>query len=140
MQGQLWLAEATGSLFINGRSKPENAAKLPDVLKNLPFCQPDESGKIKLSLEQCFRALAALGHNSALRIVADLDAKDPSGRTKSRWRAATEKRNTSILAHGVRPIGKDGFEQMKQIATEFLGFDLERDHNPIPPLDMRWFE
>jgi hypothetical protein len=29
---------------------------------------------------------------------------------------------------------------MKQIATDFLGFDLTRETNPIPPLDPRWFE
>jgi CRISPR-associated protein (TIGR02710 family) len=134
MQGQLWLNEATAGLFVNGKCKPENADKLPDALKALPFCQPDETGEIRLSLEQTFRALAALGHERARAIVADLDAK------KSRWRAATEKRNTSILAHGVQPIGANGFEEMKQIATDFLGFDLTRETNPIPPLDPRWFE
>lgn len=140
MQGQLWLAEAMGGLFVNGRCKPEDVDKLPDALKALPFCQPDEHGEIKLSLEECFRALAALGHERARVIVADLDAKDAAGKTKSRWRAATEKRNTSILGHGVSPIGKDGFEQMKQIATEFLGFDLGCERHPIPPLDVCWFE
>ncbi len=140
MQGQLWLAEATGGLFANGRCKPENVAQLPDAMKSLPFCQPDDSGDIKLSLEQTFRALAALGHQRARAIVADLDAKDPTGKTRSRFRAATEKRNSSILAHGVLPIGRDGFDQMKTIATEFLDFDLAHEANPILPLDPRWFE
>jgi CRISPR-associated protein (TIGR02710 family) len=140
LQGQLWLAKATNDLFTNGRCRPENVAPLPDAITALPFCQPDKTGEIKLSLEQCFRTLAALGHARAQTIVADLEATDAAGKTKSRWRAATEKRNTSILAHGVLPIGQDGFEQMKQIAAELLGFDLAREASPIPPLDPRWFE
>jgi CRISPR-associated protein (TIGR02710 family) len=135
MQAQLWLTEATGGLFVNGRCKAENTAQLPDALKALPFCQPDARGEIRLSLEQCFQALAALGHEQARAIAADIALGN-----KSRFRAATEKRNASILAHGVQPIGSDGFEQMKQIATEFLGFNLTRQANPIPPLDPRWFE
>jgi hypothetical protein len=63
-----------------------------------------------------------------------------SAGNSSRWRAATEKRNSSLLAHGVLPIGREGFEQMKQIAAGFLGFDLDREAHPIPPLDVRWFE
>ncbi len=140
MQGQIWLAEATNGLFVNGRCDSENLGQLPEQLRTLPFCRPDEDGKIKLGMEQVFRALAVLGHERARAIVADIDSKDASGKTASRWRAATEKRNASILAHGVTPIGKDGFEQMKRIASEFLGFDLENEANPIPPLDPRWFE
>ena len=135
MQAQLWLADATGGLITNGRCKPENTAQLPDALQALPFCQPDARGEIKLSLEQSFLALAALGHERARAIAADI-ALDK----KSRFRAATEKRNASILAHGVQPIGADGFEQMKHIATDFLGFDLTREAHPIPPLDPQWFE
>jgi CRISPR-associated protein (TIGR02710 family) len=135
MQAQLWLAQATGGLFANGRCKLEHTAQLPDTLKALPCCQLDARGEIKLSLEQSFLALAALGHERARAIAANI-ALDK----KSRFRAATEKRNTSILAHGVQPIGADGFAQMKQIATEFLGFDLTQEAHPIPPLDPNWFE
>ena len=135
MQAQLWLADATGGLFTNGRCKPENTAQLPDALKALPFCQPDARGEIKLSLEQSFLALNALGHEPARAIAADIALG-----VKSRFRAATEKRNASILAHGVQPIGADGFEQMKQIATDFLAFDLAREAHPISPLDPQWFE
>lgn len=140
MQGQIWLAEATGGLFINGKCKAENLPRLPEQLQNSDFCKPDRHGEIKLGLEDVFRALAALGHERARAIVADIDAKDASGKPASRWRAATEKRNAGILAHGVSPVGKDGFEEMKRIASEFLGFDLENEANPIPPLDPRWFE
>lgn len=65
MQGQLWLAEATGGVFINGRCKKDNAAAIPPALRTLSFCQPDEAGEIRLSLEELFLALAALSHERA---------------------------------------------------------------------------
>ena len=140
MQGQIWLAEATNNAFVNGRCKPADVNKLPPPLKSLPCCQPGERGDIKLALEDLYRALAALGHDCAKAVVADLEAKDASGKTKSRWRAATEKRNASILAHGVSAISEAGFNEMKTIASDFLGFDLTQEANPIPPLDPRWLE
>lgn len=103
MQGHLWLADRTGGLFINGRCKREKVAELPAVLKALEQCRPDPDGKIDLSLEQSFRALHALGDERVADVVADLDQIDARGKTASRWRQATEKRNTSILAHGVQP-------------------------------------
>jgi len=132
------LAAATGNLFVNGRCNKADVAKLPDVLKSLPFCQPDERDEIKLSLEQLFLALAVLGHDRARGIAADLQATDANGKTKSRWRTATEKRNTSILAHGVSPVGAEGFAAMKQLAAEFLGFDVVCETHPIRPLDPQW--
>jgi CRISPR-associated protein (TIGR02710 family) len=135
MQAQIWLAEKTAGLFVNGRCKPENVNQLPDALKTLPFCRPNDRGEIKLSFEQCLLALAAIGHPQAKAIKADIDLGE-----KSRFRTATEKRNASILAHGVQPIGRDGFDQMTKIASEFFGFDLSREENPIPPLDPAWFE
>jgi hypothetical protein len=106
---------------------------------DLSCCQPDPSGEIRLSLGECFRALAALGHERAREVVADIDAVDSAGKTTSLCRAATEKRNASILAQGVKPIGADGFAQMKRIGANFLGFDLAREANPVPPLNLRWF-
>ncbi len=116
MRGQLWLAEITNGVCTNGRCKPVGMSKLPDALKPLPFCQPDARGEIRLSLEQIFLALEALRFERANIITADLKLEH-----KSRWRRATEKRNTSILAHGVQPIGQDGFNEMKELATEFPG-------------------
>jgi len=135
MQGQLWLSEMTDGSFTNGRCKAADMAKLPATLTSLDFCRPDERGEIKLSLEQIFLALAALGHERAKAVTLDLALE-----RKSRWRAATEKRNTSILAHGVLPIGREGFEQMKTLTLDFFQFDLARESNPIPPLDPRWLE
>ena len=66
-------------------------------------------------------------------VVSDLE----KGHGGSRWRKATAERNTSILVHGVQPIGADGFVEMKELATEFLGFDLSLEVNPIPPLNSR---
>jgi len=135
MQAQIWLAGATGKLFVNGRCKPEKTAQLPDALKALPFCQPNDRGEIKLSLEQCFQALAALAHPQACAIAEDIGRGEGG-----RFRTATQERNASILAHGVKPIGHEGFDKMKRIAADFLGFDLDCESNPIPPLDVSWFE
>ena len=139
MQGHLWLAETTGGLFVNGRCKAENAGRIPEALRALPFCQPAVAGaSVDLSMELSFRALHALGEVRVARMVEDIAMADSGSKSASRWRRATEKRNTSILAHGVQPIGEDGFAQMKQLATEFLGFQLEQEANPILPLDLRW--
>jgi CRISPR-associated protein (TIGR02710 family) len=140
MQGQVWLAEATDGLFTNGKCKAARTAEIPEALKALPFCTPDEQGEIKLSLEQLFAALAALGHSQGKAIAADLFLPDGKRNPKSRFCTGTEKRNASILAHGVQPIGAEGFEQMKRLAIEFLGFRLDGEANPIPPLDPRWLE
>ena len=140
MQGQLWLTAATDGLFVNGRCPSGNTVRIPDRLKALAFCQPDAEGRIDLSLEQSFRALHAVGYERVATVVPDLDRVDAQGKSVSRWRQATEKRNTSILAHGVQPIGLEGFAQMKQLAVEFLGFCLDQPTNPVPPLDPRWLE
>ena len=134
MQGQLWLAESAKGLFVNGHCRREDVSNMPDSLKDLPFCQPGKSGEVKLSLEQLYLALNQLGDSRARKVAEDL-AQD----RKSRWRQATEKRNTSILAHGVSPIGRDGFETMKLLSAEFLGFDLTATARPIPSIDPRWF-
>lgn len=139
MQGQIWLAEKTDHLFKNGTCAAARVAEIPSVLTDRHvFCRAPDGGDVRLSLEQIFRILATLDHAQAIRIVHDLDDSTAGG-GHSRWRIATEKRNTSILAHGVLPIGETGFEQMRQLAAEFLGFDLAREANPIPPLDPRWF-
>jgi CRISPR-associated protein (TIGR02710 family) len=132
MQGQLWLQEMTEGAFVNGRLKA--GATIPEALGTVPFCQPDKDGQVRLSLEQAYLALSALGHERGRSVAADLALE-----RKSRWRQATEKRNTSILAHGVNPIGEQGFQQMKEIAADFLGFDFGRTLYPIPALDARWF-
>jgi len=139
MQGQLWLTEATEGLFINGRCKPENIGKIPVQLQRLEFWKSDREGEcIDLSLEQAFWALHALGDKRVDKVIEDIKTSNVNRKILSRWRQATEKRNTSILAHGVSPVGEEGFTQMKQIATEFLGFELQREANPVKPLDPRW--
>lgn len=140
MQGQLWLAETTGGLFVNGRCPADRADRIPDCLRALPYCEPDAAGKVDLSLEQSFRALHVLGDPRVAAVVTDLDQIGHDPKTTSRWRQATEKRNASILAHGVQPIGAEGFEVMKAIAAGFLSLKLDREANPIPPLDSRWFD
>lgn len=131
MRGQIWLTEATEGAFVNGKLRTGSA--LPEPLAALPFCKPDECGEVNLSLERLYIALHQLGHDRAARVTADIKLGG-----KSLWRQATQNRNTSILAHGVRAIGKTDFSLMKQRASEFLGFALESETNPILPLDPRW--
>ena len=133
MQGQLWLAEATGGAFLNGRKAA--GTPLPPALAGAAFCGPDAGGEVRLGLEQLFLALVRMGDPRAARVVEDLALEK-----KSRWRQATEKRDTSILAHGVNARGFEGFATMKQLASEFLGFDLGREGHPVPPMDCKWLE
>jgi CRISPR-associated protein (TIGR02710 family) len=132
MQAQLWLAEASNGSFVNGRLKQN--AQVPATLAEWEPCRPDEEGAVKLSLELCFHAIHRLGDRRAEKVVNDL----AFGKERSRWRQATEQRNSSILAHGVKYIGENGFNKMKEIAAEFLGFDLDHETNPIPDFDTRW--
>jgi len=132
MQAQLWLSEASNGSFINGHLRKN--ARVPAALAGWEPSRPNEDGEVKLSLELCFCAIHRLGDARAEKVMNDLRL----GRKGSRWRRATEKRNASILAHGVAPISADGFNEMKEIAAEFLGFDLTREANPIPDFDTRW--
>ncbi len=132
MRGQLWLEAATEGLIKNGRCPRAKIGALPAKLRELPAFEPNAQGDVKLGQEQVFKALALLANSHAEAIMRDIESKS------SQWRIATEKRNTSILAHGVSSIGEEGFEQMKDVATEFLEFNLERESKPIPPLDIHW--
>lgn len=136
MQGQLWLKEASDGAFINGKLKP--GKQLPVALADIEFCKADSEGEVKLSLEQLFDVAHRLGDHRVSKIVEDISKVDAAGKTQSRWRAATAKRNTSILAHGVSPIRAEDFAAMKHIAAEFLGFELDAQVNLIPEFDIRW--
>lgn len=129
LQIQIWLEEKTNGAVKKGRC---NFSQLPVELKELDFVKPDGKGDVKFALENCIRALDILGDERVRRIVEDLNSKNP------RWRQATENRNASILAHGIIPIGEDGFKKMKEIAADFLRFDVEQEANPIPQLDYKW--
>jgi len=131
MQGQIWLAEASEGAFVNGRMKA--GVSVPAALRDWEVCARAAPSEIKLSLEQIFQALHRLRDPRAAAIVEDLSLD-----RKSQWRQATEKRNSSILGHGTQSIGQDGFEEMKRLASQFLGFHLDQPKNPIPFFDVRW--
>ncbi len=133
LQMQIWLRKKSGNVIIHGKCEG-NA--LPEKLKSLEFCQPDKSGEVKLSLEQCVKALNALGDERVSKIAEDIE----KGKSGSKWRKATENRNASILAHGVKAINEEDFETMKEILKDFLGFNLEQESNPIPKLNVNWLQ
>ncbi|MGC8743938.1 MAG: TIGR02710 family CRISPR-associated CARF protein [Verrucomicrobiia bacterium] len=133
LQAQIWLKEKTDGAFKQGRFE-KDISKLPEPLKNQEFCKPDRNNKIKLPLTNCILALNALGDKRVENIIKDMELGN-----KSKWFGATEKRNSSILAHSLKPVTEHGFNSIKQVASEFFGFDLEKEANPIPPMDERWF-
>lgn len=133
LQAQIWLREKTDGAFVSGQfTKP--ISELPEPLKNQEFCKPDHKNQIRLGLTNCILALNALGDTRVEKIIKDIELDD-----KSRWYGATKLRNSSILAHSLTPVTENGFNSIKQVATEFFGFDLENEANPIPPMDERWF-
>ena len=134
--GQNELARLTGGAFHLGRLK---AAALPASLVNFaPFAGPNglEAAQCGIALEQVFRALAHLGHPAGLRAVADFDGP---GALTSTWRQATTRRNQSILAHGLQPVGTDGFASLVALVSDFTGQDLSLVDLDAPSFDASWF-
>jgi CRISPR-associated protein (TIGR02710 family) len=132
MQAQLWLAAATDGAFHNGRLR--SGQSLPDKLVGCPVCAPSADGRVDLAMEELFRALAWLGHPQAKVVIEEIDTSP----AKSRWRHATARRNTSILAHGVLPVGPEGFADLRSIATGLVGLAVTHEANPIPPFQPSW--
>ncbi len=132
MQIQIWLFEKTGGLFKDGIST-KSPEELPPELQYVGL-QAHPHGGIKLALEAGINYLHALGDDRVAHLIEDLSQKNP------RLRNATKNRNKGILAHGTEAIGEKGFLEFKSIAQELFGFDLERERNPIPPLDPRWLQ
>lgn len=134
--GQNELSRLTGGAFHLGRLK---TAALPASLVNFtPFAGPDslEAAQRGIALEQVFRALAHLGHPAGLRAVADFDSPDA---LTSTWRQATTRRNQSILAHGLQPVGTVGFDALVALVSDFTGQDLSLVDLEAPAFDASWF-
>ncbi|MCX7819872.1 MAG: TIGR02710 family CRISPR-associated CARF protein [Kiritimatiellae bacterium] len=129
MRAHLWLEQSSGGVIRRGQVEEKH---LPEQLRGRPYVRV-EGGKARFSLESAIRAAADLGCKAAQRLAEDI-AKGAD----SCLRRATEKRNSSILAHGVTAIGEEGFEQMKKLAKELFEFDLDVEAHPIPPFDVRW--
>ena len=133
MQLQIWLEQKTKGLFKHGACKKIPAPWPPElqVLSNLP---EHRHGGIKLGLEAIIDALHKLQDERVAGMVEDLKSNNP------RLRDVAQTRNNGILAHGTSAVGPEGFANFKAVAAEFFGFDLERERNPIPPLDSRWLQ
>jgi len=133
LQAQIWLREKTNGKFKQGRFVG-NMSELPEALIGKEYCKPDHRNQIKLALTNCIRALNDLGDERVKPIFNDMEVGE-----KSKWFGAIELRNSSILAHNLKPVTEKGFNSMKEVAAEFFRFDLSKEENPIPPMDERWF-
>jgi hypothetical protein len=133
MQLQIWLSEKTGGLFKHGACKaiPQS---WPTHLKSLEQLQPDDFGQIKLGLERIIQTLHDLGDDRVSLMVDDLQKQT------NELRSVAQSRNQGILAHGTSTVGHEGFEKCKTAASKFFQFNLSREYNPIPPLDLRWLK
>jgi hypothetical protein len=85
-------------------------------------------------LEAIIDTLHKLQDERVAGMIEDLKSNNP------RLRDVAQTRNNGILAHGTSAVGPEGFANFKAVAAEFFGFDLERERNPIPPLDSRWLQ
>lgn len=87
--------------------------RVPESLREEWRGQMNAEGEVQVGLEKSFLLLAALG--------------DPLGaafrKQQTGLQAALQARNTSLLAHGYTPIGKDEYETLLQIALKFLQAD-----------------
>jgi CRISPR-associated protein (TIGR02710 family) len=134
--GQNELARLTAGAFRLGQLK---ADALPSALAECSlFAGADGLARARrgVALEDVYRVLAHLGHPSGLRAVADFDSPNA---LKSGWRQATQRRNQSILAHGLQPVGQEGFSVLATLVGAYTGQDTARIALEAPAFDHAWF-
>ena len=102
------------------------------------FATPDglTNARRNIALEQIYRALAHLRHPAGQRAVADFDGPEA---LKGAWRNATQRRNQSILPHGLQPVGPDGFAILATLVADYTGQDTTRIDLDAPAWDLAWF-
>lgn len=133
--GQNELARLTGGAFHLGRLKADT---LPPALAAFPlFANTDGLAIARrgIALEHVYRALAHLGHPAGQRAVADFDS--PAS-LHTPWRQATQRRNQSILAHGVQPVSAEGFSALATLVADYTGEDLSAPELDAPAWDADW--
>jgi len=135
LRGQAWLEQLTDGAFRHGQLRHDR--QLPSILMDAPFVKTQDPMNIKLGLESVFRALALLAHPTALRVVADLDGVDAD---KSVWRNGTRKRNQSILAHGMEPVGEKGFREFADMIFHYLHINTTDIRLKHPVFDPAWLD
>lgn len=136
LHGQNELSRLTDGAFRLGQLKTE---ALPSALAGCPvFDVPDPSGKARrgIALEEVYRVLAHFGHPTGARAVADFDG--PNALNGS-WRQATQRRNQSILAHGIQPVGDSGFRALAELVASYTGEGTSTVDLPAPAFNYAWF-
>jgi CRISPR-associated protein (TIGR02710 family) len=136
LHGQNELTRLTAGAFKLGQLKED---RVPASLASFPgFVGPDGEllAKRGIPLEQVYRALSHLGHPAGRQAVAEFDGPDS---LKSHWRTATQRRNQSILAHGIRPVGPDGFASLAKLVADFTGENTTQVDLDAPGFNLVWF-
>lgn len=137
LYGQNELSRLTAGAFTLGQLKSET---LPAALADFPpFTGPDGPSLARrgIALEQVFSALAHLRHPAGLRAVSDFTGPDS---LRSPWRAATQRRNQSILAHGLKPVGPEGFAALGLLVADYTGENTTLVELSPPAWDSAWFD
>lgn len=115
MHLQIRLAEITDGTYWNGKLTKNRLP--PDQLKSSEFLSIIKRSELPhdFSMEHLARALHYLGDDQVCSLCNDLDLEN-----KSTFRKATQSRNASILAHGVREVQAEEFTNLSHIAGKFL--------------------
>jgi CRISPR-associated protein (TIGR02710 family) len=134
MQLQIRLSELTNSTYWNGKLAKDKTP--PEILNTSEFLSIIKRPELPsdFSMEMLARALHRLGDDKCNGLCEDLDMG-----YKSRFREATHSRNSSILAHGVKQVQKEEFNNLSQIAHQFLAISAS-DSQLAPPFDPAWIK
>jgi len=121
LYGQNELARLTDGVFQLGQLKsgtlPPSVATCSVFSDTTTAVQKAQDG---IALEDVYRVLAHLDHHAAAIAKAEFDGPDA---LKSSWRQATQRRNQSILAHGIQPVSERGFKDLAVLIQEITGED-----------------
>lgn len=134
--GQNELSRLTDGAFYLGRLKTET---IPPALADFSLFAVTnglEAAQRGMALENIYRALAHLKHPAGQRAVTDFDGPVS---LKTPWRQATQRRNQSILAHGLQPVGQEGFETLAALVADYTGEDTSQVDIEAPVFNAAWF-
>ncbi|OPX37873.1 MAG: CRISPR-associated protein [Desulfobacteraceae bacterium 4484_190.1] len=119
LYGQITFLEVAGC--SNGRVKPE---VIPDVLREefIRKYRDPKSRRLKLPLTATFQYLKARGHEAGLRFFEE----------QKKIKDVQSNRNSSILAHGIKPITEHAITSIFDTVSAFVRVDKFFDFPTLP--------